>query len=153
MYTDGSRRVVALPQAVTSELRRIRAEQDEQRRLLGPDYHDHGLVFAQANGKPLHVGNMLRRDFHPTAKSAGVPRARFHDAFRHGHATYCALAGVGAKVTAERLGHATAGFTLDVYTTVLAGQQADAARAVEALLLGSDPVMSNDEQNGSNSAN
>ncbi|HKV44728.1 MAG TPA: tyrosine-type recombinase/integrase [bacterium] len=144
--TAGSRRLVALPPAVVAEVRRLHETQATNRRMLGRDYHDHGLVFCQPNGKPLHAHNVIRRDFHPLIEAAGLPRCRFHD-LRHAHVTYLALAGVPMKVAQERLGHATSGFTMDVYTHTLPGQQAAAARAVEQLLLGGHPVMSIDEQN------
>jgi len=133
--TAAARRAVALPDAVVEALQALRAEQEEQRRLLGPDYHDHDLVFCQPNGKPLHMHNVVRRDFSRTIQRAGVPRIRFHD-LRHLHASYLARAGVPPKVAQERLGHATPGFTMQVYTHTLAGQQEAAARAVEAHLLG-----------------
>ena len=133
--TAAGRRAVALPEAVVAALRDLRADQEENRRLLGADYHDHGLVFCQPTGKPLHLDNVVRRDFHRVIERAGVPRVRFHD-LRHLHASYLARAGVPPKVAQERLGHATPGFTMQVYTHVLAGQQAAAASAVEAHLLG-----------------
>ncbi len=133
--TAASRRAVALSAAVVETLGAVRADQEENRRLLGAEYHDHGLVFCQADGKPLHMHNVVRRDFRATMKAAGVPRLRFHD-LRHLHASYLARAGVPAKVAQERLGHATPGFTMQVYTHTLAGQQEAAARAVEEHILG-----------------
>jgi integrase len=131
--TEGSRRT--LPSTVVECLRELRETQAEQRQMLGDDYHDHGLVFCQADGKPLHAGNIVKRDFHPLVKEAGLPRVRFHS-LRHAHVAYLALAGVSIKVAQERLGHASAKMTLDVYSHVLPGMQEDAARKVEALLLG-----------------
>ena len=139
--TDGSRRIVALPPAVVDALREVRDTQREQRAMLGEDYHDHDLVFCQPTGKPLHVRNMMMRDFHPTAEAAKVPRCRFHD-LRHAHISYLAMAGVSPKVAQERVGHATSRFTLDVYTHTLPGMQADGARRVEALLLGTNEAPS-----------
>ena len=43
-------------------------------------------------------------------------------------------AGVPAKVVSEQLGHASAAFTLDVYSHVIPGMQEAAAQKVEALL-------------------
>lgn len=40
------------------------------------------------------------------------------------------------KVAQERLSQATPGFTMQVYTHTLAGMQGEAARAVEAWLIG-----------------
>jgi hypothetical protein len=84
---------------------------------------------------PLHPGNVVRRDFRPLVEAAKLPRIRFHD-LRHAHVSYLALAGVPIKVAQERVGHSSASMTLDVYSHVLPGMQADVARKFEALLLG-----------------
>ena len=58
---------------------------------------------------------------------------RFHD-LRHAHATHLLSSGVHPKVASERLGHSKVGITLDLYSHVLPGMQADAvARVDEAL--------------------
>lgn len=133
--TSASRRAIALPAVVVEALRALQDEQQENRRLLGPGYRDHDLVFSQADGKPLHMHNVVRRDFRRVMKKAGVPRITFHD-LRHAHASYLARAGVPAKVAQERLGHSTPHFTMQIYTHVLAGQQEAAAKAVERYVLG-----------------
>jgi integrase len=62
-----------------------------------------------------------------------LPRIRFHD-LRHSHATQMLAAGVHPKVASERLGHSTIGITLDLYSHVIPGMQADAAEQVDAAL-------------------
>jgi integrase len=62
-----------------------------------------------------------------------LPRIRFHDV-RHTHATLMLKAGVHPKVVSERLGHATPGFTMNVYQHVVPGMQAEAADAFGRLL-------------------
>ncbi|TIT57796.1 MAG: site-specific integrase, partial [Mesorhizobium sp.] len=62
-----------------------------------------------------------------------LPRIRFHD-LRHTHATQMLSAGVHPKVASERLGHSTIGITLDLYSHVMPGMQADAAEQVDAAL-------------------
>ena len=57
---------------------------------------------------------------------------------RHTHGTLLIAAGVPVKVVSERLGHATPGFTIDIYQHVLPGMQADAARTFEHLIIGDD---------------
>lgn len=89
----------------------------------------------QPDGKPEHAHNIVEHDFHPTCARAKVPRVRFHD-LRHLHASHLARAGVPVKVVQERLGHASAAFTLKVYQHTFAGQQDEAARALEERLLG-----------------
>ncbi|NTJ64436.1 tyrosine-type recombinase/integrase [Agrobacterium rhizogenes] len=58
---------------------------------------------------------------------------RFHD-LRHTHASQMLAAGVHPKVASERLGHSTIGITLDLYSHVMPGMQADAAEQVDAAL-------------------
>jgi len=43
-------------------------------------------------------------------------------------------AGVHPKIASERLGHSTIGVTLDLYSHVMPGMQADAAEQVDAAL-------------------
>ncbi len=58
---------------------------------------------------------------------------RLHDV-RHTHATLLIAAGVPVKVVSERLGHATAAFTIETYQHVMPGMQTGAAVITEALL-------------------
>lgn len=67
-------------------------------------------------------------------KQAGLPDGyRLHD-LRHAMATAWLAAGENPKVVSERLGHASAGFTLQVYSHVLPHAQAEAAARMERLL-------------------
>jgi hypothetical protein len=63
-----------------------------------------------------------------------MPKIRLHDV-RHSYATAALIAGVPAKVISERLGHATAAFTLQAYAHVIPGMDEDAANSVAALIL------------------
>ncbi|MGZ8667292.1 MAG: tyrosine-type recombinase/integrase, partial [Solirubrobacterales bacterium] len=71
--------------------------------------------------------------FQRTVKGAGVDRIRLHD-LRHTWTSLALSAGVNPKVVSERLGHATVGFTLNVYSHVMPGMQEDAAAKVAALV-------------------
>jgi len=67
-------------------------------------------------------------------KAANLPEDfRLYD-LRHTAATLALCAGVPPKVVSEMLGHASAAFTLDVYSHVLPHMQDSAAAKVEALL-------------------
>ena len=55
---------------------------------------------------------------------------RLHDA-RHTHACSMLKQGIHPKVVEERLGHATIGITLDLYSHVAPGLQAQAALRFE----------------------
>jgi integrase len=37
-----------------------------------------GYIFQNGRGKVVHQSNFLRREFHPTLKAAGIPKAGFH---------------------------------------------------------------------------
>lgn len=130
-----SRRAVALSPTLVAELRQSREEQDEQKRSFGSQYEDHGLIFCQPDGKPLHGHNITKRDLPRTLARAGLQRIRFHD-LRHSHASHLLRAGVHPKVVQERLGHSTPAFTLQVYSHVMPGMQEEAARVLETRLLG-----------------
>lgn len=132
-----SQRTIALPAAVGEALRDVQRAQAEARAFFGDEYRDHGLVFCQPNGNPLHGHNLTQRDFRSVITRAKVRRIRFHD-LRHGHCSALARAGVSIKVAQERMGHSNPALTLRVYTHTLAGQHEEAARAVEGLLLGKD---------------
>jgi integrase len=66
-------------------LRQHKAQQAQEKLLLGQAYEDHGLVFCQADGKPIDPRNFLR-SFDRLVAQAGLPPIRFHDA-RHTFAT------------------------------------------------------------------
>ena len=103
----------------------------EERRLFGQDTQ---LLFVWPNGQPLHPDTITSL-FHKHCAAAGLPRIRLHDV-RHSYATAALLAGVPAKVISERLGHATAAFTLQTYAHVIPGMDEEAANSVAALILG-----------------
>jgi hypothetical protein len=71
----------------------------------------------------------------PALRRGGLPRIRLHDV-RHSYATAALKAGIPAKVISERLGHATAAFTLQTYTHVIPGMDESAASTVAELILG-----------------
>jgi len=62
-----------------------------------------------------------------------LPRIRFHD-LRHAHATHMLSNGIHPNVASERLGHSRVGITLDLYSHVLPGMQADAPSRVDEAL-------------------
>jgi len=83
----------------------------------------------------------LAKRFKAILGQNGLPIIRLYD-LRHTAATLALSAGVPPKVVAEQLGHASAAFTLDIYSHLLPHMQSEAAERVEALLYpNSDPVM------------
>lgn len=128
------RRVIDLDAYTVAVLRAHRTRQLEERLSWGPAYEDSGLVFTREDGALIHPDRFSQMfDLH--VSHSGQPRIRLHD-LRHTWATLALKAGVHPKVVSERLGHATVAFTLDVYSHVTPGMQADAAERVAALIFG-----------------
>ena len=132
--TAQARRSLALDPATVAALREHRSRQLEQRLAVGPRWQDSGLVFTWPDGRPIHP-ERFSRWFEQHALAAGLPKIRLHDV-RHSYATAALAAGVPAKVVSERLGHANIAITMDTYSHVLPGLDAQAAGTVARLILG-----------------
>jgi integrase len=132
--TSRGRRSVALDPATLAALKTLRAEQLQERLLVGADYAEHDLVFARAEGGPRHPDRTAAA-FRETVARLGLPAIRLHD-LRHTWATLALEAGVHPKVVQERLGHANVSITLDLYSHVAPAMATDAASKVAALILG-----------------
>jgi len=94
------------------------------------------LVFTRPDGAPIHP-DLISDWFERLARAAGLPKIRLHDV-RHSYASAALAAGIPAKVVSERLGHATIQITLDTYSHVLPGLDAQAAETVARLILGDE---------------
>ncbi len=129
--TSKARRTVSLPSNATAVLREHKVRQNEQRLLVGSDWHANDLVFCTHQGKPLGQRNVLR-EFTLLLDRAGLRHVSFH-ALRHTHATLALLQGVPAKVVQERLGHSTISMTLDTYSHVIPSMDVDAAARLDAM--------------------
>ena len=129
---NGRARTVALTALAMEELCRHKTRQAEELLRLGVRQSDDTYVVAQADGQPLKP-NSLTHEFVRFIAGIVLPRVRFHD-LRHSHATHLLASGVHPKIAHERLGHATIAITLDLYSHVLPGMQADAASRVDEAL-------------------
>jgi integrase len=129
---SGRARTVALTAFAVEELRRHKMRQAEELLRLGVRQSDDTYIVAQADGQPLKP-NSLTHEFVRFIAHTSLPRIRFHD-LRHSHATHLLVSGVHPKIAQERLGHATVAITLDLYSHVLPGMQADAASRVDEAL-------------------
>ena len=129
--TARSRRSLSLDAATVAALREHRRLQNKERLALGEAWADNDLVFSDEAGRELHP-NRFSRAFTSAAKRAGVRTIRLHD-LRHTWATLALQAGIHPKVVSERLGHATTGITLDVYSHVQPEMDAQAADEVAKL--------------------
>jgi integrase len=126
---SGRGRTVALPSLVIEELRQHRLRQAEALLKLGVRLSDEHHVVERADGEPVQPRS-LTHSFGNFLKKHGLRRVRFHD-LRHSHATHLLASGVHPKIAQERLGHSSVAITLDLYSHVLPGLQADAAARVD----------------------
>jgi integrase len=129
--TRSGERSLALDPTTWSALRAYVGDWTVERDQLGQDTE---LLFVWPNGRPIHPDTITSL-FHRHCAAAGLPRIRLHDV-RHSYATAALKAGIPPKVISERLGHATAAFTLQTYTHVIPGMDEAAAASVAELILG-----------------
>lgn len=129
---SGHARTVALSNSAVAELRAHRARQAEELLKIGLRPDADTFVVAQADGRPLQPRSITHEWVRLVSKTA-LPRIRFHD-LRHSHASQMLAAGVHPKIASERLGHSTIAITLDLYSHVMPGMQADAAEQVDAAI-------------------
>ncbi len=128
-------RSLSLDAHTLDALRSHKARQNGEIMAFGrADWPDHGLVFTNEIGGPIHPA-WLSRAFSQRVRAAALPMIRFHD-LRHTAASLSLAAGIPPKVVSERLGHATVAFTMDVYTKVLPQLDQDAAERLSAIVFG-----------------
>ncbi|ESY03105.1 integrase [Mesorhizobium sp. LNJC399B00] len=129
---SGRARTVALSASTVAELKAHRARQAEEQLRLGIRPDADSFVVAQVDGQPLQPRSLTHEWVRVLGKTS-LPRIRFHD-LRHSHASHLLSAGVHPKIASERLGHSGIGITLDLYSHVMPGMQADAAEQVDVAL-------------------
>ena len=130
--TASGRRTIALDRTCVAALRKHRAAQNAERLRLSAIWDDHGFIFTNETGGPLHPNTLVTR-YKRLIEDAGVRVIRFHD-MRHTCATLALIQGVHPKVVQERLGHANIAMTLDRYSHVTEGLQRDAAESIAAVV-------------------
>ena len=130
---ERSRRAIALDGHTVNLLRERRAEAERIAEMLGRAVAETDPVFANARNAPWPP-DTFTDVWQGTAKALGL-NVRLHD-LRHSSATLLLAAGVPVQLVSQRLGHATAGFTMSVYAGVLPGADVAAAEKLAALLNG-----------------
>jgi integrase len=129
---SGKGRAVDLPALVAVELRAHRIRQAGTLLQLGVRLSRDHHVVARADGQPLQPRS-LTHAFVKFIRRHGLQRIRLHD-LRHSHATHMLTAGVHPKIAQERLGHSSVSVTIDLYSHVLPGMQAEAVSRVDAAM-------------------
>ncbi len=133
--TERGRRQITIPKSLGNALAELRKRQEEVRHRAGDKYQNHGFIFADNRGRPVHPKQFVKYVFKVALVRAGLPRTiRLYD-LRHTSATLLLKDGEHLKVVSERLGHSNVRITLEIYVHVLPGMQRDAANRMEHLLL------------------
>ncbi len=139
---SGKPRSIDLDAVTVDVLRALWVRQARERLLVGSSYTDLDLVFARPDGTSINPDNFSQA-FDRRISRYGLPRIRLHD-LRHTWATLALQAGIDVKIVSERLGHASAKITWDVYQHVTPAMQTDAAETVARLIFGARGPVSGD---------
>ncbi len=126
------RRAIMLPNGLRYALRAHRAAQLEERLAAGSEWQEHGLLFAQVNGRPIDPGSDWK-SWKTLLALADVRDARLHDA-RHTAATLLLQQGVPARVAMQILGHSQISLTLGTYSHVVPELAQEAAERIDRVL-------------------
>jgi integrase len=112
--THASNDTVCISDDTVSELERIKAEQEEQKKKLGKAYEDHNLICCQANGTPWEP-TTISHAFRDKLIKYGLPPIRFYD-LRHSHATILYEECGDIHMVMRQLRHATIQMASKRYT-------------------------------------
>jgi integrase len=138
--TRFGKRTIALGGRTIEVLRSHFDRQQVERMAASEKWQDHGLIFTNSLGGPIHPRNLLR-DYKQLLRDAGLPAIRFHD-LRHTAASLMLNNNIAPIVVSRRLGHAKASITLDIYGHLIPGMQAEAAEIIDELIM-PNPVQLN----------
>ena len=115
--TETSIRWVSLPVETMQLLRQWQRHQTEERLKLGDKYIDHGFVFGQDDGQPMHPDSVTSwmKKF---SERHSLPHINPH-AFRHTMASMLYYKRVDTISISKRLGHAQPSTTANIYAHVI----------------------------------
>jgi integrase len=106
----GRTRLITISETTVESLKQHRAQQEENRRMCGPDYRtDLDLVFCDPAGNYLKPDSITAK-VALIAKKAGFSHVCIHT-LRHSHSSELLSDGISLPAVSKRLGHS------DVYTT------------------------------------
>jgi len=132
--TENAQHVLALDPFTLAVLKAHIEELDRERRELGPDYQDHGVLFCWQDGRPPHPDTITRR-FKALAAAAGLPEIDLHDV-RHSYATAGREARIDWKALSHRIGHADVAFTMKQYVQTDLEADRQVANTLAELIIG-----------------
>jgi integrase len=112
-----------------------RSFSDALARREGIELTDQAFLFSsQADGSRPWLPNWVTKRFVSARRAAGLPHFRLHD-LRHFMATQMLAAGVPIATVSQRLSHARASTTLNVYAHAVPSGDRGAAEILAAILV------------------
>jgi integrase len=108
-----SRATIPLLPPVKAYLMELKAQQEENKELLGDAYSDNGYICSWPDGKPFDP-DYVTHHFSRLLKNNGLRHIRFHD-LRHTCATLLLSNGVSMYQVQEYLRHADISTTINTY--------------------------------------
>lgn len=128
---------VAIDEATIKRLVKHRHRANARARAGGVELADSAFVFsALRDGSAPWLPNRVTKAFIRHLRRSGAGRFRLHD-LRHFMATQMLGHGIAVVTVAQRLGHARASTTLNVYGHCIPGADRDAARFMSSLITAS----------------
>jgi integrase len=112
--TESSNRTIYLPQAVIEELRQVKAQQEEYKKLLGEEYRDYDLVVAQMNGHPYEQ-RVIDKQFYKLIEKNKLRPVVFHSLRHSSTSLKLKLSRGNIKAVQGDTGHAEARMVTDTY--------------------------------------
>lgn len=130
--TDSSVRKIAIPQALSKELKKHKTRQLKNKIKYGEEYKNINIVCTSDKGELINPKS-FSRDFRKLLKNNNLPLIRFHD-LRHTHASLLVKMGTQPKEISNRLGHSNISITMDLYSHIYEATDNEVAKAFNNIL-------------------
>lgn len=111
--TQSSYRAYPITDEVMAVLRKAKADEMNNQKIFGSEYHKNDYVFKWPDGRPFSPDYVTAR-FRKLLKKYDLPHIRFHD-LRHSCASILVNDGYEIKDISDWLGHASIQITADYY--------------------------------------
>lgn len=114
--TEKSERTITMPEQVMSLLRSLRAQQAEEKLMMGSKWEDAPALLKNHFGGPLYPQS-IGRWFSKFIKENELPPLTLHG-LRHTHTSLLAYMEMNKVEISKRLGHSQLSTTLNIYTHI-----------------------------------
>ena len=138
--TKNSRREVSIPRFLTDRLHNLMVEQTKNKESLGAYWKGNNWLFTQSDGSMMSYSTPYATfqdaiDRYNADKEPGdqLPHIPFHG-LRHTSATLLIAAHQDVRTVSNRLGHAQASTTMNIYAHALKENDRTASNALENML-------------------